>query len=65
MSETTEYTITPITTRCKLLPQYDRETVVDALYIRLGEYLRKRNLLTITEEGDELVLTFSAAKPNI
>ena len=64
MSETTEYTITPITTRCKLSPLYEHETVIDVLYLRLGDYLRKHELLTITEEGDELVLTIFAAKPN-
>lgn len=65
MSETTEYTIIPITTRCKLSPLYDRETVIDVLCLRLGDYLRKHELLTITEEGDELVITVAAAKPNI
>lgn len=65
MSETTEYTITPITTRCKLSPQYECETVLDVLYLRLGDYLRKHELLTVTEEGDELVISLFAAKPNI
>jgi len=65
MLEPNEYTITPITVRHKLLPQYDRETVTDALFLCLEDYLRKHDLLTITEEGDELVITMFAAKPNI
>jgi len=65
MSETNEYTITPITVRHKLSPQYDRETVADALFLCLEDYLCKHGLLTITEEGDELVITMFAAKPNI